>query len=79
MRINQKGAGKSINLVLTRKGIEPLKNFGLLEKALSITTPVYGRMMHSIEGNLSYQPYGKDENEKNYSIPRGGLNILLIN
>ena len=46
---------------------------------MKITTPVYGRMMHSIEGKLTYQPYGKDDNEKNYSVSRSELNILLIN
>jgi kynurenine 3-monooxygenase len=71
-------AGKSINLILTRKGIEPLKKMGLLDTVLEITTPVYGRMMHSNTGELTYQPYGKDESEKNYSVPRGELNKLLM-
>lgn len=71
-------AGKSINLILTAKGIKPLKKLGILDSILAITTPVLGRMIHSIEGELSYQPYGKDDSEKNYSISRYELNCLLI-
>jgi len=78
MRKDSSLAGKSINLILTRKGIEPLKKVDLLDTVLTITTPVYGRMMHSISGELTYQPYGKDDNEKNYSVSRGELNKLLM-
>lgn len=79
MRKDSSGpVGRSINLILTKKGMIPLEKLGLLEKAISITTPVYGRMMHDLKGELTYQPYGKDD-EKNFSIPRSGLNILLLN
>lgn len=78
MRLDTTLAGKSINLILTRKGIIPLEKLGLLEKVLTITTPVFGRMMHDLAGNLTYQPYGRDESEKNYSVPRGELNKLLM-
>lgn len=79
MRNAGANAGKSINLILTRKGIEPLKRLAMLDTVLAITTPVYGRMMHSVEGDLSYQPYGKDDSERNYSVSRAELNILLLN
>tara|TARA_Y100000768_G_scaffold388277_1_gene383224 strand:- start:2649 stop:3986 length:1338 start_codon:yes stop_codon:yes gene_type:complete len=79
MRAQSSAAGRSINLVLTIKGIEPLKRIGLLEDVLKITTPVYGRMMHSQNGELTYQPYGKDDSERNYSVSRRDLNILLMN
>ena len=61
-------AGKSINLILTAKGMHALDQLGILKEALSFTKPVLGRMMHDLEGNLTYQPYGKDDSEKNYSI-----------
>lgn len=38
---------------------------------------MYGRMMHDLEGNLTFQPYGK-ENEAIYSTSRGDLNSILM-
>ncbi|MFP5386362.1 MAG: FAD-dependent oxidoreductase [Bacteriovoracia bacterium] len=71
-------AGKSINLIITAKGIRPLQQLGLWEKVKKITSPVMGRTMHSIEGELAYQPYGKDQSECNHSVSRGELNRLLM-
>ena len=39
--------------------------------------PMYRRVMHDVAGNLSFQPYGK-ENQAIYSVSRGGLNRLLV-
>jgi kynurenine 3-monooxygenase len=36
-----------------------------------------GRMMHDTKGQLTYQPYGK-ENQAIYSVSRGGLNCKLM-
>jgi len=37
-----------------------------------------GRMMHSVTGELTFQPYGKDASEVIYSISRAELNVALI-
>lgn len=71
-------AGRSINLVLTARGLRALRLIGLEEEVLALTVPVYGRMMHSLEGELTYTAYGKDESERNYSVSRGELNIALL-
>jgi kynurenine 3-monooxygenase len=71
-------AGRSINLVLTERGLRVLERLGLREKILAITTPVLGRMMHSPQSELVYQPYGKDDSECNYSVSRGMLNEFLL-
>ena len=70
-------SGRSINLVVTSRGINALKKINLWEEAKKITMPVSGRMMHSISGELTYQPYG-GEGDVNYSISRTGLNRFLI-
>jgi kynurenine 3-monooxygenase len=70
--------GRSINLVITSRGIHGLKMAGLDTKIKQFAVPVYGRMMHSKTGELTYQPYGQ-ENEFNLSISRGELNRFLIN
>jgi kynurenine 3-monooxygenase len=69
--------GRSINLVITSRGIHGLEQAGLLQKALDLSSPVYGRMIHAKTGELSYQPYGQ-ESERNLSISRSALNHFLI-
>lgn len=78
MRKENLTAGKSINLIVTAKGINPLMKLGLWEKVKKITSPVTGRTMHSVSGELTYQPYGKDKTECNHSVSRGELNCLLM-
>lgn len=70
--------GRSINLVLTDRGLRALERIGLRDEILELTVAVRGRMMHSTDGELSYQPYGKDESECNYSVSRGRLNEFLL-
>ena len=72
-------AGRSINLVLTLRGLEALERIDAREEVLEITVPVVGRMMHDQEGNLVSQPYGQDESERNYSVSRSDLNRYLLN
>lgn len=76
-RGNTADAGRSINLVITSRGVNALEKAGLLQKALELAVPVYGRMIHSKTGDLAYQPYGQ-ETERNLSISRSGLNQFLI-
>ncbi len=71
-------AGKSINLIVTAKGVRPLKELGLWDTVRKITSPVTGRTMHSKTGELAYQPYGKDSTECNHSVSRSELNCLLM-
>lgn len=78
MRKAEEDSGRSINLVLTRRGLRALEMIGMLERVLELTVPVLGRMMHSVEGELTYQPYGKDDSECNYAVPRGDLNAFLL-
>src|SRR5574343_1916547 len=58
IRKGQAEAGRSINLALSTRGIEALKKVGLAEKVLQDAIPMTGRMMHSVKGELQYQPYG---------------------
>lgn len=71
-------AGRSINLVITSRGVHGLKVAGLLEKILPITVPVYGRQIHAKSGEQIFQPYGRDKSECNYSVSRWDLNKALI-
>ncbi|MFZ0317831.1 MAG: NAD(P)/FAD-dependent oxidoreductase, partial [Candidatus Sulfotelmatobacter sp.] len=51
----------------------------LWERMRSITIPMKGRMMHSTAGELTFQPYGKNDAEVINSISRAELNIALMN
>lgn len=70
--------GRSINLVITSRGLNALKTAGLLSEILPITVPVYGRRIHPKTGDSFFQPYGRDQTECNYSVSRWQLNRALI-
>jgi len=72
-------AGRSINLALSTRGIHALQQASLWDRMRSIVIPMKGRMMHSITGDLTFQPYGKDEVEVINSISRAELNVALMN
>ena len=78
MRNEEIEAGRSINLNISCRGIEALKRVGIEESIMREVIPMKGRMMHSREGELTYQPYGKDDSEFGNSISRSGLNKLLM-
>ncbi|MFN6077348.1 MAG: FAD-dependent oxidoreductase [Fluviicola sp.] len=71
-------AGKSINLALSDRGWKALELAGITEDIKEIAIPMYKRCMHALDGTLSYQPYGK-EDQAIYSVSRGGLNQRLMN
>lgn len=72
-------AGRSINLAISTRGIHALQQAGLWDQMRSIIIPMRGRRMHSLTGELTFQPYGKDEQEVINSISRAELNIALMN
>src|SRR5580698_2953752 len=79
MRQVRVSGGRSINLALSTRGIHALRQAGLWERMRNIVIPMKGRMMHSLSGELTFQPYGKDETEVINSISRADLNAALMN
>jgi kynurenine 3-monooxygenase len=79
MRRGRVNAGRSINLAISTRGIYALQQADLWEQMQSIIIPMKGRMMHSIAGELTFQPYGKNDTEVINSISRAELNIALMN
>ncbi|MGE0754518.1 MAG: FAD-dependent oxidoreductase [Alphaproteobacteria bacterium] len=78
MRKGAVEAGRSINLVLTSRGIKALNAVNLTEEAMKLAIPVRGRMLHDVKGNTTFVPYGQKDDEVIYSISRGELNKLLL-
>jgi kynurenine 3-monooxygenase len=71
-------ANRSINLTLCERGFRALDRAGVGDLIRRISVPAYGRLIHSVEGDLSYQPYGNNQ-EAIYSIARRDLNTALLN
>jgi kynurenine 3-monooxygenase len=69
--------GRSINLALSHRGFNGLAALGLEDEIRKVGIPMYGRVIHQINGDVQYQAYGK-EDEAIYSVSRGGLNKRLI-
>ena len=68
---------RSVNLALSHRGICALKAAGIFDRIEASLIPMHGRVMHSVDGTLSYQPYGHDD-QAIYSINRQDLNALLL-
>ena len=79
MRLEEMSAGRSINLALSDRGIAALKEVGMDEYMLEEAVPMYGRLIHSLDGERKLLPYSGREGEYINSVSRGGLNIALIN
>lgn len=68
--------GRSINMALSHRGIHALKQAGIFETLERELIPMEGRMMHSVEQELTFQAYGKEGQAIN-SISRALLNEII--
>jgi kynurenine 3-monooxygenase len=71
-------ARRSINLGLSKRGMQALESVGLLEDCLTRCVVMRGRVIHAVDGSTRYQPYGKNATEVLHSIDRNELNRLLL-
>ena len=78
MRTVDISAGRSINMALSARGIYALREVDVLDDIMQQAIAMRGRMIHAVDGTLSFLPYGKDDSEVIYSISRGGLNMALL-
>ena len=69
--------GRSINLALSVRGREALRAVGLEDTVLESAIPMNARLIHSLSGKMSAQPYGR-KGQCIYSIDRRRLNELLL-
>src|SRR5262245_12754576 len=78
MRQEATDGGRSINLAVSARGLHALRQVDLEEVVLQQAIPMRGRMIHALDGQLSFQPYGMNESECIHSMSRGGLNQLIM-
>ncbi|KAI9101279.1 hypothetical protein DFS34DRAFT_613815 [Phlyctochytrium arcticum] len=57
-RLDTNQSGKSINLALSTRGIAALTAAGVEQRILDSMIPMKGRLIHSMDGKPSSQPYG---------------------
>jgi kynurenine 3-monooxygenase len=69
--------GRSINLALSDRGWRALAGVGVADDIRQVGIPMYRRVMHDGQGQLTFQPYGQD-NQAIYSVNRGSLNCALL-
>lgn len=69
--------GRSINLAMSTRGWYAIEKAGIRPQIEKVAIDMPGRMIHNLEGSLSFQPYGK-EGQAIYSVSRGGLNLALL-
>jgi len=69
--------GRSINLAVSRRGWKAIEQAGIKPALEPHAIPMKGRMIHSPDGGLAFQPYGK-EGQAIYSVSRGAINLELL-
>ena len=69
--------GRSINLALSDRGWRALAGVGIADDIRQVGIPMTGRVMHDVQGHLTYQPYGQ-AGQAIYSVNRGHLNRRLL-
>ncbi|WP_299387219.1 NAD(P)/FAD-dependent oxidoreductase [uncultured Lacinutrix sp.] len=78
LRTTDISAGRSINLALSDRGLKAMRLAGVEDKVKPLCIPMYGRLIHDIEGNTFPSNYSGRDNEYINSISRGELNGLLL-
>ncbi|MGI9245780.1 MAG: FAD-dependent oxidoreductase [Steroidobacteraceae bacterium] len=71
-------AGRSINLALADRGIHALREAGVYADIEPLLIPMRGRMLHGVDGTLTFAQYGQRPHEVIYSVSRPGLTRALL-
>ena len=69
--------GRSINIALSDRGWLALESVGIAQEVKREAIPMYHRVMHDLEGNLTRQAYGK-EKQAIWSVSRSKINEQLV-
>ena len=77
IRKSNLGQGRSINLALSHRGREALKAVGCEKEVVDMSIPMYGRMIHSLNGEMSPQLYST-KGDAILSIDRQKLNEYIL-
>ncbi|MAX10052.1 MAG: kynurenine 3-monooxygenase [Candidatus Marinimicrobia bacterium] len=79
VRTDPSYSGRSINLAISERGINALKKAGIYDSNFEkLLIPMYGRMIHDMNGQQSFQPYGINKGQFINSVSRSEINKLLL-
>ena len=70
--------GRSINLAISKRGLDALNRIGLKEPLKDKLIPMKGRQIHHLDDSESFQIYSTHQGEGINSVSRSGLNMLLM-
>lgn len=70
--------GRSINLALSERGLDALRRIGLVDTVMAPALPMHGRIMHGLDGSITYQSYSATGELAINSIGRAALNATLL-
>lgn len=77
LRRHEGSAGRSINLAVSERGWQALRDIGLEEKVRRIAIPMKGRMIHTLDGRQVLIPYDV-RGRAIASVSRKELNRILL-
>lgn len=77
-RVDGSERGRSINLALSERGIDALRQIDLDHEVLRDALPMRGRMVHPLTGAVNFQAYSNSGDRAINSISRSGLNNALL-
>lgn len=69
--------GPSMNLGLSRRGIESLERLGLADVVLALGIPMRGRAVH-VGDQIVHQPYGRSSQQVIHALKRNDINRVLL-
>jgi kynurenine 3-monooxygenase len=69
---------RSINLALSERGSRALAKVDLLERVQARSVPMRARAIHSVQGHVVYQRFGRYDHEFLRAIERHTLNAILL-
>lgn len=70
-------SGRSINLTMAERGLAALARLGVRDRVIGQSVPLYGRIIHLVDGSVSFSPYG-DDGEAIYALRRHELAAILV-
>lgn len=76
-RTTRRTSARSINLTLCERGFNALARVGVADAVRAIVVPARGRIIHGVDGSVTFQPYG-NHGEAIYSVSRNRLNAVLL-
>ncbi|MFK7956443.1 MAG: FAD-dependent oxidoreductase [Lysobacterales bacterium] len=77
-RIHDVYEGRSINIALSERGWRALEHVQADAAVRARSLPMFARAMHSVEGEITRQPYGQ-EGQAIWSVSRAAVNEVLLN